>query len=291
MKVTNNYGLPEALVNAVSVERHNKPGCYSATTLLKGVKETLLTERHYDELEQDAADSIWAVWGTAVHSIFEAQKDNTFKEEFFSAEVDGLSITGRVDSYDLENETVVDWKTASVWKVQYKDFEDWHRQGLVYAWLMKQAGLKVRKCRFIAILKDHSKSKAKHDPMYPQHPVFTYEFDVTDEDLWEIEYFVKRKVSSIKFNLEMSDDEIAECTAAERWEDPAKFAVMKKGRKTALKLFDEENLASAFIELQPDKTACYIERRTSVSRKCTDYCICKDFCNFYKAMIQEKNEE
>lgn len=282
MKVTNKLGLPDALVKAVSVERHNKPGCYSATTLNKGVKEILLSERHYDEMEQDAADSIWAIWGTAVHAIFEAQEDNTFKEEFFSAEVEGLKITGRVDCYDLEHETLVDWKTASIWKVQKRDFKDWHRQGLIYAWLMNQAGLKVNHCCFIAILKDHSKSKAKLDPMYPQNPVFRYEFDVTAEDLSDIERFIKDKVNSIKFNTNMSDDEIAECTPDERWADPEKFAVMKKGRKTALKLFEEENLAQAFIELQPDKTVCYIEHRPSVSRKCSDYCACHEFCNYWR---------
>ena len=42
MKVTNRLHLPEAFVKAVSVERHNKAGCYSATTLNKGTKEIIL---------------------------------------------------------------------------------------------------------------------------------------------------------------------------------------------------------------------------------------------------------
>ena len=36
MIVTNRLHLPAAFVQAVSVERHNKPGQYSATTLNKG---------------------------------------------------------------------------------------------------------------------------------------------------------------------------------------------------------------------------------------------------------------
>lgn len=291
MRVTNNLGLPQAFVNAVSVERHNKPGTYSATTLLKGVKETLLTERHFDEIVQDAADSIWAVWGTAVHAIFEAQKDDTFKEEFFSTEVDGVAITGRVDSYDLANETLVDWKTASVWKVLHQDFNDWHRQGLIYAWLMKNAGLTVRRCRFIALLKDHSKSKARTEGGYPQKPTFIYEFDVTDEDLFNIESFIKDKVNQIKNNKDLPDDEVPECNADERWCDPEKFAVMKQGRKTALKLFDEEATAKAFIELQPNKTACYVEYRPGTSRKCSDYCACHEFCSYWKSQTEEAAEE
>lgn len=283
MKVTNKLNLPLALVKAVSVERHNKPGSYSATTLLKGTKETILQERHWDELETDASDSIWAVWGTAVHAIFENMKDNTFHEEYFEWEVNGLLITGRVDSYDLENETLNDWKTASVYKIMKQDFKDWRRQGLIYAWLMNKAGLKVRKCRFIALLKDHSKTKAKTDAGYPQSPTFVYEFDVTEEDLFNVGHFIEQKVNSLKFNYELPDDEISECTAEERWEDEPKFAVMKPGRKSALRLFEDEKLANDFLAVQPEKDNCYIQARPGIPRKCEDYCSCHDFCNFYKA--------
>ena len=48
MKVTNRLHLPEAFVKAVSVERHNKAGCYSATTLNKGTKEIILQEEPVD---------------------------------------------------------------------------------------------------------------------------------------------------------------------------------------------------------------------------------------------------
>ncbi len=283
MKVTNKLNLPLALVKAVSVERHNKPGSYSATTLLKGTKETILQERHWDELETDASDSIWAVWGTAVHAIFENMKDNTFHEEYFEWEVNGLLITGRVDSYDLENETLNDWKTASVYKIMKQDFKDWRRQGLIYAWLMNKAGLKVRKCRFIALLKDHSKTKAKTDAGYPQSPTFVYEFDVTEEDLFNVGHFIEQKVNALKFNYELPDDEISECTSEERWEDEPKFAVMKPGRKSALRLFEDEKLANDFLAVQPEKDKCYIQARPGIPRKCEDYCSCHDFCNFYKA--------
>ena len=50
MKVTNVMGLPQAFVDAVSVERHNEKGCYSATTLLHSATDILLTERHWEEI-------------------------------------------------------------------------------------------------------------------------------------------------------------------------------------------------------------------------------------------------
>ena len=282
MRVTNRLGLPAAFVNAVSVRRHNAPGCYSATTLNKGAKEIVLTDRHFDELEADAADSVWAVWGTAVHALLESQKDDNFHEEKFKVPVLNSYVTGQVDSYDMERGIINDWKTASVWKVQLGDFADWRLQGLAYAWLLTKSGLAVNKCRFVALLKDHSKTKAKNDREYPQSPVFVYEFDVKPDDLAATERRITNKVAEIEAAYKLADDEIAECSAAERWADGEKWAVMKNGRKSAVKLFDSEADADAFAGEMGNSH--YVEHRPAVSRKCADYCPCKDFCNFYKAI-------
>lgn len=280
MKVTNRLHLPEAFVKAVSVERHNKAGCYSATTLNKGTKEIILQERHWDEFTVDAADNVWATFGTAVHAIMEKHEDGNFHEEKFDIAVENSRVTGVVDSYDMERGIICDWKTASVYKVMKGDFIDWHRQGMTYAWLLKQNGLDVRRCRFIALLKDHSKSKARTDATYPQSPVFVYEFEVTPEELTATGNRIKAKVQDIEAAEQTADDDIDPCTAEERWADGDKYAVMKNGRKTAVRVFDT----------QADADACagelgnshYVEHRPAVSRKCGDYCLCKDFCNFYR---------
>ena len=282
MKVTNKLNLPAAFVNAVSVRRHNEPGCFSATTLNKGAKEIILSDRHFDEIEVDAADSVWAVWGTAVHALLESQPDNNFHEEYFKVPVSNSFVTGQVDSYDMENGVINDWKTASVWKVQFNDFKDWRAQGLTYAWLLQQSGLEVKKCRFVALLKDHSKTKAKNDSSYPQSHVFIYEFDVTAADMEETAARILSKVQEIENAYELDDDAIEPCSAEERWADGEKWAVMKNGRKTAIKLFD--NSADADAMAGEMGNAYYVEHRPAISRKCGDYCNCKDFCNFYKAM-------
>ena len=282
MNVTNRLHLPEAFVKAVSTTRHNEAGCFSATTLNKGAKEIILTDRHFDEITVDAADSVWAVWGTAVHALLESQPDNNFHEESFKVPVSNSFVTGQVDSYDMENGVINDWKTASVWKVQFNDFKDWRAQGLTYAWLLQQSGLEVKKCRFVALLKDHSKTKAKTDSSYPQSPVFIYEFDVTAADMEETAARILSKVQEIENAYELDDDAIEPCSAEERWADGEKWAVMKNGRKTAIKLFD--NSADADAMAGEMGNAYYVEHRPAISRKCGEYCNCKDFCNFYKAM-------
>ena len=287
MKITNNLCLPDAFVHAVSTERHNAPHCYSATTLNKGAKEIVLTDRHYDEITVDASEQIWAVWGTAVHALLESEKDDNFHEERFKVAVGNSYVTGQVDSYDMERGIINDWKTASVWKVQFADFADWRAQGLTYAWLLIKSGLEVKKCRFVALLKDHSKTKAKHDASYPQSPVFVYEFDVTAEDLAATEARIISKVTQIENAYKLGDDDIEPCTLEERWADGEKYAVMKNGRKTAVKLFDNQQDAEAYAgELG---NSHYVEHRPAVSRKCEDYCSCCDFCNFYKSMHKGEN--
>ena len=42
MKIENPRNLPQSLVNACSVEKHNKEGEVSATTLLKDTKQIIL---------------------------------------------------------------------------------------------------------------------------------------------------------------------------------------------------------------------------------------------------------
>lgn len=283
MKVTNELGLPQAFINALNLEKHNEKGCYSATTLLKGACETILADRHFDEIEIDVADCVWQIWGTAVHLIFERAGIEGFTEEKFSVPVSNSKVTGRVDLYDLENETVYDWKTASTWKVQFNDFSDWDKQGLIYAWLMKQNGLKVKEIKFVALLKDHSKSKARKDFEYPQKPVVVHTVKVTDEALKEIEAFINMKVRQFEVAETLVDEKLTPCTKEERWESPAKYAVMKTGRKTAIKLFDtkeeaEKNMVSI--------GGTYVEERKAEPKKCQDYCVCSQFCPFYKKLIE-----
>lgn len=291
MKITNNMNLPQALVNAVSVERHNKPGEISATTLIKGCKEFLLTDRHWDEMTDDAANRIWSVFGTAVHALFEHQKDNTFHEEQLKVPMEKWTVTGTIDSYDLEQGIVVDWKTTSIWKAVYKDFDDYKRQGLIYAWLLKKNGLPCHKCRFVLFLKDHSYTKSLTDSSYPQAPSFVYEFDVTPEMIEETEQFIKLKLEALEEFKNLPDDEIPPCAPVERWAEPTTWAVMKPGRKSAIRVLNDRNLAESFLATQPTKDKCYVEERIGTDKKCNKrYCLAAPFCNHYKMTHKEETE-
>ena len=286
MIITNKMNLPQAFVNCIQNARHNEQGTLSATTLLKGTKEIILEDRHFDEIEIDASEEVWPVFGTAVHTILENQHDDAFKEEKFEVPIYDYKVTGKVDRYDMANETIEDWKTASVWKVIYRDFEDWRKQGLIYAYLLRQNGLNVRHIRFIALLKDFSATEAKRNSDYPQAPVYIFEYDVNDTELESVETYIKAKVLDVAEQSKLTDDEIKECSLSERWATATKYAVMKEGRKTALKVCSTEEEAQKFIDdTEKDKDKLSIEERPGTDKKCMDYCPCASFCSYYKKTL------
>jgi hypothetical protein len=283
MKITNKMNLPEALVKAVSVRPHNDPGRLSATTLLNGVKQILLTERYWNKLEDDVADRFWAIIGTAVHSVLEDEGKDEFAEEFLSYELDGVIVTGRIDNYNMRTAVISDYKSVSVWKVKFKDFEDWRRQGLIYAWLLHKNGFEVKTCRFIALIKDHSKRDAKHDSAYPQMPMYVHEFNVTQEGLEEIETFIKENIAEYKRCREIADDDIPPCSPEQRWEKPTKYAVMKGTNKRAYRVMDTPEEAEKMVADMG--TGYSVEIHPGESVRCMDYCSCCGFCNFYRDKI------
>lgn len=283
MNITNVFGLPEALVKAVSVKQHNAPGSLSATTLLKNTKQILLTSRHWDEIEEDVLDRFWALFGTAIHKMLEHEGENDFTEESMSHEINGMTVTGQIDLYNMATGEIADWKSCSVYKVIKEDFSDWKLQGLIYAWLLHKNDFPVKTCRFIAIMKDHSLRKARHSQSYPKLPVYVYEFPVTEVDLKMIEMYVRDKIEEYKKYDGMADDEIPCCTAAERWESQTEYAVMKEGNKRAFKVLKSLEEAE---KIAADKGKGYsVETRPGEAKRCMDYCSCNSFCNYYRENV------
>ena len=58
MKITNNMGLPTPFLQAVELDRTYTEGEYRVTSLLKGIRETILERRHSEEIEQDVASIV-----------------------------------------------------------------------------------------------------------------------------------------------------------------------------------------------------------------------------------------
>ena len=133
MIITNNSNLPMPFVRMAEDKYKSTPKRYSITTLLKPIRSILLQRRHESEIEQDCSDMIWLLFGKAVHSVLEnyGTGDTEFAEERLEYKLEnGYTVSGIVDLYDMHKAEVVDYKTASVWKAIFKDFDDWKKQGM-----------------------------------------------------------------------------------------------------------------------------------------------------------------
>lgn len=146
--------------------------------------------------------------------------------------------------------------------------------------MLKKIGFEVNSGEIVGLLKDHSKSKAKFDKSYPQLPVEVVKFKFEDKDFEEIEKFLIEKFKEITFYEQMSDDDIPPCTEEERWNSGTKYAVMKTGRKTAVRVFDTMEEAIAYKSNLD--ASHYIDTRKGEDKKCSEYCKCCEYCNYYK---------
>lgn len=288
MRYTNEKCLPKQIINAcMEDDGHDPvPNVYHVTELIKPVRQSVLERRYWDSIEIDASDCVWLVFGKAVHEVLQYGNISRFQqaEKFIERELgDGNKLVGRMDLYQPRWKTIVDWKTATTTKVLRNDFEEYRRQGLEYAWILQGQGIQAGTLKFTMFLKDWSKAQLRlahlQGKPYPDSAIHVWEYTIKPQDMEEIDGWIRNRVAEIKQAERTTDDEIPICTEAERWASPTKYAVMKDGRKSAVRLCDSPEEAQAMID---EGSGNRIEIRPGVSRRCEDYCLVKDHCVFYK---------
>ena len=280
MIITNKLNLPSPFVSLAQRDYVYKPNEYRVTSLLKGIRETILERRHHKEIERDVSDMVWLLFGTAVHGILEKHQElgHELKEERIKVPIGDYILSGQFDLYNDETKIVTDYKTASVWKIIFGDFEDWRRQTLIYCLMLRKIGFDAQGGQIVAFLKDHSKRDAKIKSDYPQFPVQVVKFDFTDDDFKECEEWLQARFEEIAAAEKLPDDELPICTPDERFNSGDKFAVMKKGRKTALRVLDTMEEAEQW---KAENGGDEIQVRPGEDKKCLDYCAACEFCNYY----------
>jgi len=288
MKLTNNLNLPQPFVDALSRDYEYKDKRYSVTAMLKGYREIILTRRHFSEMEEDASDSIWMIFGTAVHKVLEESKEA--KDELKETKIyyefpNGYTLSGQQDLYSESLKRITDYKTGSVWKVIYDDWADYRKQCLYYALLFRKIGFECDNAEIVMILKDFSKTDSRVKKGYPEHPVFIKHFDFTDEEFKEAEGEIIRKFDKIDELKNIEDDKLPLCTNEERWASQDKYAVMKKGAKKALKLCDSKDEADQIVK---GGKGDYIEFRQGEDKKCKEYCSCAKWCSYWREKYGEQ---
>lgn len=283
MKLTNNLNLPEPIVEAVRADDYSRGAAdISITGLLEPPRITVLRSAHWDALEEDASDRIWSLVGQIGHGILERANKRDLVEKRLFASIEGWTVSGQLDHFILEEGALSDYKFTTVYKVMNNQApQDWITQTNAYAWLLRQNNIDVQRLRIVAILRDWSKREAaRRKQEYPQHQVAVLEIPLMPDD--EITEILRARVLlHQKAVLDHAAGlSLPLCSSEERWEKPAVWAVMKRGRKIAVKLLPSEQEAFAYAQtLGADH---FIQRRDSEQTRCQFYCGVAEHCDFWK---------
>lgn len=274
MKFTNNLGLPEPLVRAVTSHTHEiGESDISVTQLIGPARKRVLETRHASDLEEDVADRIWALMGSVSHAILQSHAEG-LSEERMTYPCLGWNVSGQVDL--IERNQIIDYKTTSVWSVLDGVKPEWTEQLNCYRVLAAHNGLDIQSLVIVAILRDWSVREAQRGGNYPAQQVLKL-----NVPLWTIEQARAFMEERVKAHQE-AQKQLPECSESERWFKPAKYALMKKGNIRASKV------CNTMEEAQKLKTADQvIEVRPGENVRCENYCSVAQFCDFFKSLKGE----
>jgi len=280
MKILNKHGLPEPFYNAVKRHEH-RSGDYSASMLSKPVQSVILTNRYDDIITKDCSEMVWSLFGTALHNVLEKGAGKAdLTEQYLTADINGVKLSGMSDLL-TQTETgykITDYKTLSVWSIVYmSSLEDWTSQLNTYAYLFSQNGFKITELEIVAFMRDWQQSKAMYDSNYPQCQVQTITIPLWEER--EQLLYISDRISLFEQHKDTPDDQLPECTKTELWQDDDVFAIMKDGRKTAVKLHATLLDAEEHLATLDDKHS--IVKREGKPKRCA-YCDARSVCNQYK---------
>lgn len=296
MKFTNKFNLPQTFVNVIHRPTYSKGKAHiSATEIINSPRIVQLKKKYWDEIEQDASEMVWSLFGSAVHNILEHGKgDNHVVEERLHLEFEGWRISGAIDLQEVEPNgtiTISDYKVTGAWAVM-NEKDDWHRQLNIYAWMVEKVKkVPVGKLQIIAIIRDWSARDATTKEGYPQSPVATI-----DIPLWtfeEREKFMTKRIydhGTALFEME-TDGDLPDCTAEEMWEKKTSYALKKDGNVRAKSVHEtqeaaEEALVKALGTAKKNE-GFSIEIRQGERTRCKSYCQVASFCNQYQNYLKE----
>jgi hypothetical protein len=288
MKITNKSGLPQTLVNVMERDPYTRGGArLSVTQLIGSPRISIMRARHDDEIEMDVVDGIWSMMGRAMHSLAEAGADEAhIAEERLHTSILGWTLSGGIDLQILKDGFVKieDYKVTSAWAVMH-DKPEWVQQQNVYAYLVhKVKGWQVTEVNVIAFVRDWNRMKAKTQEGYPDAPVVRVHLP-----LWTVEeqkaYIENRiRIHQAAATADQLGDTLPLCTDEERWVKETKYAVMKPGRKTAVRVCDTKEAAEAIVAETPGTS---IVERPGEATRCVDFCSVSQWCDQWQT---EKGE-
>jgi len=297
-------GLPEILKAAIFGHEYKKtPGRYSVTELVNPPLISAL-KRVHTGIKIDPEDRIFAFMGSGVHLAIE-EAFNEFGanldghriielEGFVKCDLDGYEIVGRYDCIEETPDGEIrlwDWKTAKagMYRILRRqgDKPEWKKQLQIYAAILTEFyGRVIDRIAVGVLFKDYSKMQRERVRDYPPSGAIWLEWEFSSDEVPEILDWVVSRIGEIEMNihaLENGNVPPVICSPDERYEEPA-FAVMREGRKTAIRRF--HNQGQAEEEMYRLGKGHYVEQRPIMWNRCRHYCDVADVCPVYQEAMK-----
>jgi len=296
MKITNKFNVPETLLALATRDYYTKGNAdFSVTEIISPPRIQRLRRKHWDEMEQDVADMLWMLMGTALHVVAErSEVDGHTNEERLSVGIDDVILSGAIDlqKNDKDGTVITDYKFTSAWAIM-NDKPEWEQQQNIYKYLVERVKRQpVKKLEICALIRDWSRRDAMNKPSYPQAPIQVINIPIWSNE--RVEEYIKERINlhrDAKVNADW-EEELPLCTEEERWVRETKYAVKKEGRKTAVRVYDTEEEAKALLEEMPPKDKGFIEIRKGEAVRCTgNYCGVSQWCSQYQSSLNEEQNE
>mgnify|MGYP005845734801 CR=1 FL=1 len=291
-EVTNKFGLPQEVVNAIMKDRYTdtneKPYDISVSALISPIQQTALAKRYpNDQIVRDVTDYFWAFIGSIGHSVLEEgwhRELGSVIEKRLYYKTQGVVIGGKFDNWG--NREIRDYKTTKCYKVQKGDYEDWSKQTNIYAFFCDNNDYPVDTIKIIAMLLDW-KEHESYKPNYPSAPIVVIPIEKWSKE--EAKEYVEERTRSLLRALQMDDQELAAtypCSMKEMWQDLNDISVLKEGGKRAVRKFETYEEASSWLE-NNYKEGYYIKKRYSDRKRCMKYCNVANHCLQFKKYCEE----
>lgn len=234
MIYTNNYNLPETIYKVLTQDTYdlsNQPdNLISVSTLLQPPNIAVLQRRHVNELTEDISESLWRVFGSAVHKLYECITDlegyipeKRFYYDWTAQKIvldcvdnSHFYITGKVDLLNTKQNKIEDYKVTSVYTIIYNPDgkHEWIEQLNCYAFLARKAGFDVQNLQINSILRDwNKKDTAKKN--YPTLPIHIIDLPVWSDDV--IYNFINNKIQQYDKMRQKSDQNLDCCDEKDQW--------------------------------------------------------------------------
>lgn len=268
---------------------------FGVTSILSPpLPRTLLLEK-WDEVEWDVAGRVRMIDGSRNDEIMER-----LSKDFSNAVTQlkmwetvyindrPVTIVGKLDVLWLSYEgdkvygDLEDWKFTTVTILNNEErLHEYEFQLNAYKWLLNKwfPWIEIRSGKLVLQFRDWSKIKAHHGS-HPRNVVETRTMRLWSNDT--IEQVIYKSLQ------DKYDNPHRECTPAERWQHPPKFAVMKKGRKSAVRVLDNKEELDSYCDwkgIEIGKDGHYQEIRPAQATRCKFYCDVASVCPYYDGEI------